>query len=240
MPLRLALQWQRSSLRLALARLLCSALVAAQGEEQRPTLIIGNTIMGKGALKEDGSSYEHSIKTHGAPLGGKAFDNTVRNLGGDPENPFRIFPEVEQLYAKRREELKTIVAARHEQEAEWAAANPEKAAQLKEWFSGNAPKIDWTAVQQKPDSATRAASAACLGVLAEQVANMVCSSADLSNSDKTDGFLKKTHDLVKDDFSGAFFQAGVSELTMACCASACICTEALSRLAAHSSCSPTT
>ena len=192
------------------------ALADAQKEETHPTLIIGKTVMGKGALKDDGSSYEHSIKTHGAPLGGDAYKNTVKNLGGDPENPFRIFPEVEKLYADRREQLKQIVAARRAEEAEWAKANPEKAAQLKEWFSGNAPKVDWSALVQKEGSATRAASAACLGVLAEQVPNMVCSSADLSNSDKTDGFLKKTHALSHDDFSGAFFQAGVSELTMAC------------------------
>lgn len=193
-----------------------AALIEAQKEEKRPTLIIGKTVMGKGALKEDGSSYEHSIKTHGAPLGGDAYKNTVKNLGGDPENPFQIFPEVAKLYADRKEELKKIVAARRAEEAEWAKANPEKAAQLKEWFSGNAPKVDWSACVQKENSATRAASAACLGVLAEQVPNMVCASADLSNSDKTDGFLKKTHSLLADDFSGAFFQAGVSELTMAC------------------------
>lgn len=192
------------------------ALKDAQKEETHPTLIIGKTVMGKGALKADGSSYEHSIKTHGAPLGGDAYANTIKNLGGDPAEPFKIFPEVEKLYADRREELKQIVAARRAEEAEWAKANPEKAAQLKEWFSGNAPKVDWTACVQKEGSATRAASAACLGVLAEQVPNMVCSSADLSNSDKTDGFLKKTHSLSHDDFTGAFFQAGVSELTMAC------------------------
>ncbi len=192
------------------------ALKAAQQEEKRPTLIIGKTVMGKGALKDDGSSYEHCIKTHGAPLGGDAYVNTIKNLGGDPENPFQIFPEVKELYAKRAEELKQIVAERHAQEEEWAKANPEKAAQMKEWFSGNAPKIDWSVLTQKEGSATRAASAACLGVLAEQVPNMICASADLSNSDKTDGFLKKTKSLSKDDFSGAFFQAGVSELTMAC------------------------
>lgn len=192
------------------------ALKDAQKEETHPTLIIGKTVMGKGALKADGSSYEHSIKTHGAPLGGDAYANTIKNLGGDPAEPFKIFPEVEKLYADRREELKQIVAARRAEEAEWAKANPEKAAQIKEWFSGNAPKVDWTACVQKEGSATRAASAACLGVLAEQVPNMVCSSADLSNSDKTDGFLKKTHSLSHDDFTGAFFQAGVSELTMAC------------------------
>jgi len=193
-----------------------AALDKAKAEQHRPTLIIGKTVMGKGALKEDGSSYEHSIKTHGAPLGGNAYVNTIKNLGGDPENPFKIFPEVEELYAKRAEELKEIVAGRRAAEKKWAEANPEKAAMMKEWFSGNAPKVDWSVLTQKEGSATRAASAACLGVLAEQVPNMICASADLSNSDKTDGFLKKTTSLMKDDFSGAFFQAGVSELTMAC------------------------
>ena len=193
-----------------------NALTEAQKEEKRPTLIIGKTIMGKGALRADGSSYEACINTHGAPLGGDAFKNTIKNLGGDPENPFVIFPEVEKLYADRREELKAIVAKRRSQESKWAEANPEKAAMKAEWFSGNAPKVDWTQCVQKEGSATRAASAACLGVLAEQVKNMICASADLSNSDKTDGFLKKTTSLQADDFSGAFFQAGVAELTMAC------------------------
>lgn len=192
------------------------ALDAAIKEEHRPTLIIGKTVMGKGALRADGTSYEACINTHGAPLGGDAYINTIKNLGGNPENPFVIFPEVAKLYADRREQLKVIVAARRAEEAAWAKANPEKAAQLKEWFSGNAPKVDWSVCMQKEGSATRAASAACLGVLAEQVPNMICASADLSNSDKTDGFLKKTRSLLADDFGGAFFQAGVAELTMAC------------------------
>lgn len=191
------------------------ALDAALKEQDRPTLIIGKTVMGKGALKEDGSSYERSIKTHGAPLGGNAYVNTIKNLGGDPENPFVIFDDVKQLYADRQAELRQIVAARRAEEAEWEKQNPEKAAQMKEWFSDKAPKVDWTKVVQKPGSATRAASAACLAELAKQVPNMICASADLSNSDKTDGFLKQTTSMVHGDFSGAFFQAGVSELTMA-------------------------
>ncbi|SET08081.1 transketolase family protein [Prevotella sp. kh1p2] len=192
------------------------ALDDAQHESSRPTLIIGKTVMGKGALKEDGSSYEHSIKTHGAPLGGEAYRNTITNLGGNPDNPFVVFPEVEKLYANRREELKKIVAARREEEEKWKLEHPEKAREMEKWFSGRAPKIDWTKVQQKAGVATRAASAACLSALAEQVPNMICASADLSNSDKTDGFLKMTHNITRNDFSGAFFQAGVSELTMAC------------------------
>ena len=193
------------------------ALDKAKQVEGKPALIIGKCIMGKGALKADGSSYEANCKTHGAPLGGDAFVNTIKNLGGDPENPFQIFPEVKELYSKRAEELKGICAERYAEEKAWADANPEKAAQQAEWFSGKAPKIDWSKCVQKDNDATRSASAACLSVLAQQVPNMICASADLSNSDKTDGFLKQTKALVKGDFSGAFFQAGVAELTMACC-----------------------
>ena len=193
------------------------AIKNAQKETDRPSLIIGHCVMGKGARKADNSSYECNCATHGAPLGGDAYVNTMKNLGADPENPFQIFPEVKEMYAKRAEELKKIVEERYAQKAAWAKENPEKAQLLEEWFSGKAPKIDWSLVQQKAGAATRGASATVLGVLAEQVPNMICASADLSNSDKTDGFLKKTHDIVRGDFSGAFFQAGVAELTMACC-----------------------
>ena len=193
------------------------ALREAKAVSDRPTLIIGKCVMGKGALKADGSSYERNCKTHGAPLGGDAYINTIKNLGGDPENPFVIFPEVAELYARRAAELKEICARKRATKAIWAASNPDKAAKLEKWFGTSAPAIDWSKVAQKADDATRNASAAVLGVLAEQVENMICASADLSNSDKTDGFLKKTRALTKGDFSGAFFQAGVAELTMACC-----------------------
>lgn len=193
------------------------ALTEAKAVTGQPTLIIGKTIMGKGARRADGTSYECCCGTHGAPLGGDAYINTIKNLGGDVENPFQVWSDVEELYAQRREELKQIVAERYAAKAEWAKANPELAAKMELWFSGKAPEINWKAIEQKAGGATRAASATVLGVLATEVENMIVSSADLSNSDKTDGFLKKTHEFRKGDFSGAFLQAGVSELTMACC-----------------------
>ena len=193
-----------------------AALKEAKAESERPTLIIGKTTMGKGARKVDGSSYEANCATHGAPLGGDAYINTIKNLGGNPDEPFTIFPEVAELYAKRAEDLKKIVAEKHAIKDEWAKANPELAAKMAEFFSGKAPKVNWDAIEQKAGIATRAASATVLGALATQVENMVVASADLSNSDKTDGFLKKTHAFKRGDFSGAFFQAGVSELSMAC------------------------
>ncbi len=193
-----------------------AAIKEAQAVKGQPTLIIGHTVMGKGAIKADGSSYEHNCATHGAPLGGDAFRNTITNLGGNPDDPFQIFPEVKELYAKRAAELEKIVAERNAKKAAWAKANPELAAKLELFFSGKAPEVKWDAIEQKPGSATRGASATVLGALATQVENMVVASADLSNSDKTDGFLKKTHAFTKGDFTGQFLQAGVAELTMAC------------------------
>ena len=194
------------------------ALAEAKAEEKRPTLIIGNTIMGKGAKGADQSSYENKVSTHGQPLSaaGASMEETIKNLGGDPAQPFVIFPEVAQLYANRKEELKAIMAEKKAIKEAWAKAHPELAVKMGNWFAGKIQAIDWAAIEQKANQATRAASAKVLGVLAEQVENMICASADLSNSDKTDGFLKKTHALTRGDFSGAFFQAGVAELTMAC------------------------
>lgn len=194
------------------------ALTEAKAEKSKPTLIIGHTIMGKGAVKDDNSSFEGQTATHGMPLGesGASFDKTIANLGGDPKNPFLIFPEAKKLYSKRAKELKEIVNKLNEKKAKWAAENPQLADKMKRWFAGEVPQIDWAGIEQKNDIASRAASAAVLSVLAQNVENMIVSSADLSNSDKTDGFLKYTTSFKKNDFSGAFLQVGVSELTMAC------------------------
>lgn len=194
------------------------ALKDAKAEKEKPTLIIGTTVMGKGALGVDHSSYENKVSTHGQPLSaaGVSIEETIKNLGGDPENPFVIFPEVAALYAKREAELNALMEEKKAVKKAWAEAHPDLAVKMDNWFAGRIPEIDWSGIQQKANQATRVASATVLGVLASSVENMICASADLSNSDKTDGFLKKTHAFVKGDFSGAFFQAGVAELTMAC------------------------
>jgi transketolase len=196
---------------------IADAIEKAQAEEERPTLIIGHTIMGKGCVTADGSNFESQCSTHGQPLSksGADYNKTLENLGADPADPWKIPAEVAKLYADREAELRKIVAERHQKEAQWAKENPELAQQLQDYIDGKLPEIDYEAIAQKPNSATRNASAVVLGTLAENVKNMIVSSADLANSDKTDGFLKKTHQLTNGDFSGAFLQAGVAELTMA-------------------------
>jgi transketolase len=193
------------------------AIKSALTEKKRPTVIIGKTTMGKGAVKEDGSCFERQCSTHGQPLthAGASFKKTIANLGGDPENPFVIFPEVAELYAKRAEVLKAWANTKNDEEDAWAAANPELAAKLDKFLLGDAPEFDYSKIVQKAGAATRNASATVLAAFAKQIENMIVSSADLSNSDKTDGFLNNTHAFKNGDFSGAFLQAGVCELTMA-------------------------
>lgn len=193
------------------------ALDKAIVEEERPTLIIGKCVMGKGCRDAQNNNLERNTKTHGAPLGQEAFVNTVKNLGGDPENAFVIYDEVKEIYAKRAEELAQICAIRQAAESEWAKANPDLAQKQEDWFANKLPQIDWDNITVKSGDPTRNASSAVLSELGKKVENMIVSSADLCNSDKTDGFLKQTGNIVPGDFSGNFFQAGVSELTMACC-----------------------
>lgn len=194
-----------------------SALKTANEETDRPTLIIGNTLMGKGCIDAEGNSYEDKTSTHGQPISaaGADFKATIKNLGGNPENPFQIFPEVSEVYTSRRSELKKWATTKDEQEKLWCNEFPALAQKLEQFLSGKVPEIDFAAIEQKVDDSTRNASAAILSVFADKIENMIVASADLANSDKTDGFLKKTTAFKKGDFSGAFLQAGVCELTMA-------------------------
>ncbi len=193
------------------------AIEASQAETDRPSIIIGKTIMGLGAVKEDGTSHEGQVETHGKPLGKSkaSFGRTISNLGGDPENPFTIFPEVSDYYNETLDKKREAVAFRKNIEQQWASEHVDKAAKLKQFFSRELPDISWSDIALGENEATRNASSKVLAHFADHVDNMIVASADLSNSDKTDGFLKKTKAFKKGDFSGAFLQAGVAELTMA-------------------------
>ena len=194
------------------------ALTTANASTEKPTLIVGHTVMGKGLVTAEGESFEDKVSTHGQPVSaaGASLEATIRNLGGNPEEPFKVFAEVEELFAARANALREEMAVRKEEESKWRKANSVLAHKLDAFYAGKLPEIDYRSIAVKSGSATRAASATVLGVYAEQVENMIVASADLSNSDKTDGFLKKTTAFKRGDFSGKFFQAGVSEFTMAC------------------------
>ena len=194
-----------------------AALTAAINQKKQPTIIIGKTIMGKGLLDNEGKSFERKTSTHGMPVSeaGGSFEKSLLNLGANVSEPFLVFPEVSEYYKKVLSRKKETSSYWKKEKESWAANNSELDKKLHSFFSGIVPDIDFKTIVQKEGSATRAASATVLGVLAKKIENMIVASADLSNSDKTDGFLKNTHAFKNGDFTGAFLQAGVSELTMA-------------------------
>jgi transketolase len=193
------------------------ALQSALAEKNRPSLIVGKTIMGFGALSADGNKMEGLTSTHGQPLSkaGVSVEKTILNLGGDPADPFAVFPDVKEYY------IKVLVSKRIEAESRtfglkaWESENPEKAELSRNYMSGLVPGFNYEDIAIKPNNATRNASGDVLGYYSANLGNMIVISADLSNSDKTEGFLKSSAPLVKGDFSGGFLHAGVSELTMA-------------------------
>jgi len=194
-----------------------TALSSAMAQKSKPTIIIGKTIMGKGLLDKDGNSFERKTSTHGMPVSeaGGSVEKSLVNLGANITDPFSVFPEVQDYYKIILKKKTKAASEWKKAKDEWASANSELDSKLHEFYSGDIPEIDFRSIPQKEGQATRAASAAVLGMMAKQIENVVVASADLSNSDKTDGFLKNSHAFKSGDFSGAFLQAGVSELTMA-------------------------
>jgi len=193
------------------------ALNSAVNEMEKPTIIIGKTIMGKGLVDNDGNNFERKTSTHGMPVSeaGGSYEKSLINLGGSVSDPFQIFEDVKQLYNTTLANKTKIAAEWKMRKKEWASENGTLDSKLISFYNGKVPEIDYKAIQQKEGSATRAASATMLGLFATTIGNMIVASADLANSDKTDGFLKNTKPFQKGDFTGAFLHAGVSELTMA-------------------------
>ncbi|MDY0099000.1 MAG: transketolase [Bacteroidales bacterium] len=193
------------------------ALRKAVNEKEKPVLIIGKTIMGKGLVDNDGKSFEGKTSTHGMPVSeaGGSYEKSLANLGGEINNPFPVFEDVRQYYSKVLDEKHKKAEEWKNKKTAWAKQNSELNRKIESFYSGELPVIDFDGVQHKEGQATRAASATLLGLFANNIENMIVASADLANSDKTDGFLKNTKPFTNGNFSGAFLHAGVSELTMA-------------------------
>ncbi len=192
------------------------ALSKANEEKDKPSLIIGKTIMGKGAVDDQNRNFEGQCSTHGMPLSnaGASFSGTIKNLGGDPQNPFLIFEEVKDYWKNALARKKDHYEEKHQQQLAWQAKHPDLWDKLQSFLDSSKELVDFTQIDQKVDNSSRGASGIVLGHFAKHIENMIVASADLSNSDKTDSFLKETSVIKKEDFSGKFLQVGVSELTM--------------------------
>lgn len=193
------------------------ALTLANERNDKPFLIIGQTKMGKGLVDENGNSFEGKTSTHGQPVSkaGASVEKTILKLGGNPKDPFAIFEDVKGYWSQVWSQKVKYAKQKKEEQAKWEAENPKLAEKLKLFYSGKLPDFNFNEIKQGANVATRVASKTVLEYFAEKVENLIVSSADLSNSDNTNGYLNKVGAFKKGDFSGRFLEAGVAELTMA-------------------------
>jgi transketolase len=160
-----------------------AAIMAAQAETGRPSLIIVNTVIGCGSPHKAGSS-----EAHGSPLGPDEVAATKENLGWPQEPPFFI-PDA--ALAKFRQEVEKGAQAQAEWQARfdaWASASPALAKEWADGFGGILPAgwdRDIPAFGPQDAAATRAAGGKVINTIAKNYPALVGGSADLNPSTNT-------------------------------------------------------
>ncbi|MWB97075.1 transketolase [Agromyces seonyuensis] len=160
-----------------------SAIEAAKGETDKPSIIILKTIIGWPS-----PGKQNSGKIHGSALGGAELAATKEVLGFDPEQTFVVEDDV---LAHTRAAGERGAAAHAEWQVgfdAWAAANPERAALLARLEAGELP-VDIESVlpvfEGGTQVSTRAASGKVINALAGALPEFWGGSADLAESNLT-------------------------------------------------------
>jgi transketolase len=173
----------------------------------RPSIIIGNTIMAKGT-----ASMEGSPGTHGSPLPHDEIASTKKGLGL-PEETFFSPKEVQDHFQHRFTHLKTKVQEWNESLS--SVQNNKDFAQL--WtqvMEGNLPELDFPEFDDGVSLATRKAFGITLEKFAEHLPNILGGSADLEPSNCTGGFAKIVGDFQHNNPAGRNLTFGVREFPM--------------------------
>lgn len=189
------------------------AILEAQAETSKPTLICCKTIIGFGSPNKSAS---HDC--HGAPLGEEEVALVRQNLGWEYA-PFEIPHEIYQAWDAK--------VAGKDAEAQWAnrfveyeSAYPDLAAEFNRRVKGDLPE-NWTQIsedviktlQANPATiATRKASQNAIEVFGAHLPEFLGGSADLTPSNLTNWSGSKA--ITAQDASGNYLSYGVREFAM--------------------------
>jgi transketolase len=180
-----------------------------QHNQERPTLIILHTIIGKGSPHRAGTS-----KVHGSPLGPEELAATKEALGL-PKEEFYVPQAVRQYFEKRLEKDAALEADWHTLYKQWAGTYPELAAEYEKMKAHTLPEnleTLLTSIEIKTPIAGRAASQTVIQTLAKHLPQLYGGSADLSVSDLT---MMKEYPLISPgQFGGRNIKFGVREFGM--------------------------
>ena len=174
----------------------------------KPSIIIGKTMMAKGSAGMEG---DHN--THGAPLPQDEIDATKESLGLAPD-PFYLPDEVKSHFQSRFESL-------HKTVADWNTqlSNCRKYPDIDSFWSVSVkdklPVLTYPEYEDSTSVATRKAFGTALDHFAQLLPNLVGGSADLEPSNYTGNFANVYSDFQKDDKTGRNIAFGVREFPMA-------------------------
>ena len=174
----------------------------------RPSLIIGTTLMAQGSATMEG---DH--ETHGAPLPQEEIDATKEKLGL-PEEKFYLPKIVVDYFQSRFVELRELVS-KWEKASKSAKENADFEALWKIAINGTLPEISYPEFEPGSSLATRKAFGATLDKFAEQVPSIIGGSADLEPSNYTGNFAKRYGDFSRENRTGRNLAFGVREFPMA-------------------------
>ena len=174
----------------------------------RPSLIIGTTLMAQGSATMEG---DH--ETHGAPLPQEEIDATKEKLGL-PEEKFYLPKVVVDYFQSRFVELRELVS-KWEKASKSAKENADFEALWKIAINGTLPEISYPEFEPGSSLATRKAFGATLDKFAEQVPSIIGGSADLEPSNYTGNFAKRYGDFSRKNRTGRNLAFGVREFPMA-------------------------
>ncbi|CCO23171.1 transketolase [Maridesulfovibrio hydrothermalis] len=186
------------------------AVKAGQAETKKPTLIIGKTVMAKGA-----ATCEGSHNTHGSPLSHEEIAATKKGFGLPENETFYVPEDVVEHFQARFPDLKAQ-AAKWKEKSDAALAADEKIAAF--WAQANTPrneiKLELPEFEAGQSMATRKAWGACLDAITDSLPTLVGGSADLDPSNQTANFRKKVGDFALDGYTARNLAFGVREFPM--------------------------
>ncbi len=145
----------------------------------KPTIIIANTIIGRGAMELEGSH-----ETHGAPLGEKIIEEAKEKYGFDPKKKFYIPEDV-------LAEFRAAIEKGDEEERAWKhllkqAPLPEQNEALEALLNPDFSKIEWPDFSDTAEMATRDSNGKILNAISKALPGFIGGSADLAPSNKTE------------------------------------------------------
>ena len=186
-----------------------SAIRIAQMEIDKPSIIIGKTIMAKGCANVEG---DHN--THGAPLSPDEIVATKEKLGLDSDKffflPKEVLDDFQKSYKYSREEVATW-----KYKLDGKMQDDQFKNQWDNAFSLTLPSnIEWPQFEFGETLATRKVWGKVIEELAAKGTFLVGGSADLEPSNVTTGFAKMVGDFTKDNPEGMNFPYGVREFPM--------------------------